>query len=392
MNLLFTGVTSLQNRGVEALCLSTMMQLQAHFPDCKLHLLSQDPSYDESCLQQAGLTVAIHPRRKTVCRFGVATLDYRLPSPGLSSAIQEADAIIVLGGDIFSTYWRPSFHWHLQPLYLAQQLNKPVIFFGHSIGPFRKTSDQNKWLNIAQYSPYIQARENITAQYLQTTLHLHQVQMFPDPAFLLPTNELPSAKSAPQITLVPSAGISAYSDISEAAHTQAWQRLIDRLLTTTDANLLLIPHVHSHRKRADDCQLAQRLADSCSSERVNIANMQANASTYKGLIGTSNLLITERTHAAIAGYSTCVPTIAIQYSVKAPGIASLCYGDKSLEQSAVIPVETFVSQPDTDNTVLEAWHHRSDYATVLEQRMPRILKDTTTGCHQLAEAIRQSTP
>ena len=54
------------------------------------------------------------------------------------------------------------------------------------------------------------------------------------------------------------------------------------------------------------------------------------AREIKSSIGRMHLLITARTHASIAGYSMCVPTLVIGYSVKAKGIAKDLFGDEKI--------------------------------------------------------------
>ena len=52
----------------------------------------------------------------------------------------------------------------------------------------------------------------------------------------------------------------------------------------------------------------------------------ASASELKGYISRCRLFIGARTHATIAAYSSCVPTLVVGYSVKAKGIAKDLFG------------------------------------------------------------------
>ena len=61
----------------------------------------------------------------------------------------------------------------------------------------------------------------------------------------------------------------------------------------------------------------------------------------KGYIARMKALVTARTHASIAGYSSCVPTLVIGYSVKARGIARDLFGS---EEGHLLPVQELDSQ------------------------------------------------
>lgn len=59
------------------------------------------------------------------------------------------------------------------------------------------------------------------------------------------------------------------------------------------------------------------------------------AAQYKSIISRCDMFIGARTHATIAAYSTCVPTLVIGYSVKSKGIAKDIFGT---DEGLVIPV------------------------------------------------------
>ena len=60
----------------------------------------------------------------------------------------------------------------------------------------------------------------------------------------------------------------------------------------------------------------------------------------KYIISQCRLFIGARTHATIAAYSTCVPTLVIGYSVKSRGIATDLF---EIEENYVVPIQTIKS-------------------------------------------------
>lgn len=92
-----------------------------------------------------------------------------------------------------------------------------------------------------------------------------------------------------------------------------------------------------------------------------------NACEVKGYISRLKLLITARTHASIAAYSTCVPTLVIGYSIKARGIARDLFGN---EASHLIPAQEL----DSSVQLIEAYESLAARADsercYLEKKLP----------------------
>jgi len=116
---------------------------------------------------------------------------------------------------------------------------------------------------------------------------------------------------------------------------EAFASLIRHILNTTSDTVALIPHVTwGHDSDLDSLgELKARFADE---KRVFMLEDTLNACEVKGYISRLKLLITARTHASIAAYSTCVPTLVIGYSIKARGIARDLFGG---EATHLIPAQ-----------------------------------------------------
>lgn len=108
----------------------------------------------------------------------------------------------------------------------------------------------------------------------------------------------------------------------------AFIALARRMLEEKDATLLLIPHVTwAH----DDDREALGAIKAALGEDPRVLDLPAGltAPQIKHVISQLSLLVTARTHASVAAYSTGVPTLVIGYSVKARGIARDLYGDEA---------------------------------------------------------------
>jgi colanic acid/amylovoran biosynthesis protein len=111
--------------------------------------------------------------------------------------------------------------------------------------------------------------------------------------------------------------------------------LVQHILDNTSYNVALIPHVTQPNN--NDWEILKILYDKFKkTERILLVGQEYNSPQIKYLISNCKLFIGARTHATIAAYSTCVPTLALGYSVKAKGIARDIFGS---EEGLVLPIQ-----------------------------------------------------
>ena len=182
----------------------------------------------------------------------------------------------------------------------------------------------------------ITPRESITEQALQEAGVTENVKAFPDPAFVLEAEpvELPHGfvrGGTVGINLSPMViGCEKVPGITMANY----RRLIDHILQTTDNCVALIPHVVWHH--TDDRRVLKELNRGYEADDRVFLFQDMSCRKLKYVISQCRFFIGARTHATIAAYSSCVPTLAVGYSVKARGIARDLFGS---EEHYVLPVQ-----------------------------------------------------
>ena len=134
-----------------------------------------------------------------------------------------------------------------------------------------------------------------------------------------------------------------------------YSALIGHVLEHTDLSVALIPHVvwASGDDRKPIRQLYEQFRDS---GRV-LCIPDACAPRLKGYISRCRMFIGARTHATIAAYSSCVPTLVVGYSVKARGIAKDLFGSW---ENYVLPVQTLEKKEDLTEAFL--WLQKQEEA------------------------------
>ncbi|MFC2145557.1 polysaccharide pyruvyl transferase family protein, partial [Actinomycetota bacterium] len=94
------------------------------------------------------------------------------------------------------------------------------------------------------------------------------------------------------------------------------------------------------------------------------------------------MFIGARTHATIAAYSTCVPTLALGYSVKSKGIARDIFGD---EKGLVLPIQEITHERQLINYFNQLCERENDLIRYLKAVMPSYIEKTW----QAGEEVRK---
>lgn len=355
-----------ENRGCEAIVRSTAALFGGKAEIC---LASDQPQYDQK-VGLAGVKEIIH---SVISPYSldrlINSVAFRLGVPRESEVARRYAPVIrkgknriclSIGGDAYC-YGRPE---HL--LVINGRLRKakaPMALWCCSIEPELLEGELLEHLHT--YS-LIVARESITYDALRSAGLPAMLSC--DPAFTLSSKELSlPAQWKEQGTIginVSPLVLSKAKDKERAL--EAFEALIRHILDTTTDHVALIPHVTwGHDSDLDSLgALKARFADE---ERVFMLDGTMNACEVKGYISRLKLLITARTHASIAAYSTCVPTLVIGYSIKARGIARDLFGN---EASHLIPAQEL----DSSVQLIEAYESLAARADsercYLEKKLP----------------------
>lgn len=262
--------------------------------------------------------------------YGDPTVYDRIHFSPILKAAKTADYILSIGGDNYC-YGAPKF------IYLVnKEIRKKggkTILWGCSVEP---DSIKGEMLEDLQGYTHIIARESITYQAMKSK-GLKQAILIPDPAFQLNRIDLPLPDNFMEgntIGINVSPMIIGYES-NKGVTLQNYKELINYIITQTDMQIALIPHVvWSH----NDDRIPLKILYDKFKDTGRICMIEDHtAEELKGYIARCRFLIAARTHASIAAYSTQVPTLVIGYSVKAHGIARDLFGN---EEHYVLPVQS----------------------------------------------------
>lgn len=210
---------------------------------------------------------------------------------------------------------------------------------------------------------FITARESITYNSLLEK-GLKNVELCSDVAFLLEKKkvELPNNFIVGNTLGINLSPLIIRREEKKGIIVQNILNVIDYVINNTDMNIALIPHVVMSMD--NDYELLNELYKLIEKkDRVCLISDKLCASEYKYIISNCRLGIFSRTHATIAGYSSCVPVLALGYSVKAEGIAL----DLGCEDY-VVPLDEFIEERTLEKKLIKLVFNENDIRNMLQKK------------------------
>lgn len=244
------------------------------------------------------------------------------------SSIHAGDICLSIGGDNYCYGGKEYLGYYNR---LIHEKSGKTVLWGCSFEPSEMDAATAK--DIARYD-LITARESISYEALKAVNP--NTVLVADPAFALDSVELPLPESwQPENTIgINVSPLVMQCEKSDGIAYEAYRSLIAHILITTDMTVALIPHVVVETN--DDRIPLRNLYEEFSSTGRVLLIEDHNCCELKGYISRCRMFIGARTHATIAAYSTCVPTLILGYSVKSKGIARDIFGT---EEHYVLPVQ-----------------------------------------------------
>ena len=266
-------------------------------------------------------------------------LYYKYLRKNFFSEVNRADVYLSIGGDNYCYAGKDVLGYY--NLIIHEKKAKTVLW-GCSFEP--KDMNESIARDIARYDA-IFARESLSYDILKRVNP--DTYLFPDPAFQLDLINLPLPENFKENNTV---GINVSplimkSEPEEGITKRNYQNLIDYIVKNTDLNIALIPHVVEVGN--DDREPLESLYQQFSKTgRVCLID-DCNCMELKGFIARCRFFVGARTHATIAAYSSCIPTLVVGYSIKAKGIAKDIFGTY---KNYVLPVQSLEEDDDLINS------------------------------------------
>lgn len=298
---------------------------------------------------------------------------YKFVYDNFMKQIQTCDIMLSTGGDMLC-------YGDNEVIYTNEYLyNRQIktILWGCSIG--EQNLNLNK-ISTLKHFALVYARESLTKKMLEEQ-GLKNVYLFPDPAFILKPEicNLPICFTEGDVIGL---NLSNYVVGGDSLNTNFGKSLVvflDYIIEKTNYKILLIPHVFWH---GQDDRLISKIIQKkyVDSGRVSVlASENLNYCQIRYIISKCRFFIGARTHAVISAYATCIPTLALGYSIKSKGIA----------KDLVLPDETVIDCVNwgDDNKLLTSFNFLMSNEIDIKKNMQRIMPEYIKSVWQIKEVL-----
>ena len=383
MKIMMFGHTGSLNRGCEAIVRSSCKIIKDTVNEAEVMLASNRPQTDriikdvdyvfDGSLKDIKLNLLDKIKVYTQLKL-LKSEDYILTKryQSVVDKINDVDICLSIGGD---NYCYGEQDWLYAINKNIKKKGKKLVLWGCSIGD--EDLSERK-LNDLKTFDLILARETLTYEAL-TSKGLTNVKLVADPAFTMVKEELPLPKGWKENDIV---GLN-FSPLVLKRNPKAMKAIIELvkyILEKTESVIVLTPHVMEEGN--DDSELLKKLYDMFKdSNRVILLPNNLTAIQYKGYIARMRFFIGARTHATIAAYSNCVPTMVLGYSIKSRGIAKDLFGEEKL----VLGINDISNTEKLTKGFDELLRDEKKIRKTLEKRIPEIKEMSYKGAEYLKE-------
>lgn len=316
-------------------------------------------------------------------------------NPWLRALIDAEFVGDITGGDSFSDIY--GFRRFLKgslPLITVAVLGRPYTLLPQTYGPFRYRA--SRWLAgaLLRRATSIFTRD-LNCEPTVLGLSGRRVKFCPDVAFTLSAIEPSHVEYAPgnvdfsKDDLVVGVNVSGLLYMGgytgrnmfglRSEYRAMIDNLVDRLLVSTPAKILLVPHTFGSEREEEACASILKSASERHAGRVFMLTTPLNEREIKWVIGQTKLFVGSRMHACIAALSQCVPAVGLAYSDKFLGVfESAGVGEANIDLRRA-------DVPEVIYRTLLALERREDLASQLRARIPDIKA-------QIVEVFRELLP
>lgn len=357
------------NKGCEAITRGATEILRKKKQD--ISTCTTDIVLDKSVIEELGIGYEIVPRiRESFLnmisaffqKIRLKKIAISIPFPKYKKIGKRYDYLYSMGGD---NYCYPGQETYYRINKNLKNKKNVSVFWGCSIE--KDLIDKNMLKDLKRYD-YIFPRESITYKALND-LGLQNVIKCTDPAFVMKAKECNyPGMEADYIGI----NISPLTLSCNNNPEQMFDNLvyaIKGLMDETRKKILLIPHVYG---AGNDYYVHKRIYEKLKSSDAFLLEELYDAQELKYIISRSSFFIGARTHATIAAYSTCVPTLVLGYSVKADGIATDLFGTC---EGFVLRVQNNYTKEDLLKFFIDFYKKNEEIKKTLVNIMPKYIEN-----------------
>lgn len=335
--ILLYGIGSYKNRGVEAIVQSALNQLPK---DTKIDVASYDINYNKTKYKDKVNKYINHrityeelplETRLKINEFAKDNNYFDIENIYQKEVIKELpnyDICISAGGD---NYCYDANDWLFTMDRSIKLNNKKLVLFGASL--YEKIENEDLIRDL-DFFDVLSIRESVSYNELKKYISEDKLLLTPDTAFSLKPEKVKLDDWYKNREVI---GLNISPTVIGKNNNRLKDiiKLVEYILNNTKYSVSLISHVTI--EESNDYEVLKSIFEQFkNSDRIFLERDDYNCNQIKYVISKCKLIIAARTHASIAAYSSCIPTLVLGYSVKSKGIATDLFGTS---KNYVIPFD-----------------------------------------------------
>jgi len=379
----------INNCGSAALINGMLKALKKSDSACRITLVSSEPDFEiRANIPNADKYVnkySVNEKRTLLyylwilCkRLGLTQLAYSLRHRHVLIESKKCDVIFVIGADNYDKSYGLLKKFHILNILLKKYSKAKLILFDCSID--KKDIDSDLIDDIKLFD-VITVRESVSFENIKELCEETHVYCHPDPAFILSPKEckLPDGWLPDKMIGLNLSNLIVRDKYgcNKEMIMNAYSELIQYILDSTAYSIVLIPHVMNNA----DLSVLRALYKNFNTDRILIIDDETvTASMLKYIISNCKMFVCARTHASIAAYSSCVPTLVLGYSVKSKGIAVDLF---DTTENYVIPVNEITSE----KVLIDGFIWLMANKDNIENHLSRIIPEYTSKAWEIGRLL-----
>lgn len=386
----------LENRGDESAHRALVNSLLERLPQALIEVLFvgvNERSIQEFEVKNKRITYLHFPLGRFGFHFLTKILRYRLyalwyihpVSWKILREMRKSDLVICAPGGICMGGFQS---WsHITILYMAKRLEKKIVYYGRSFGPFPEKDKANRRFKeisyeLLRYFDFISIRDAVT-QKLAEEIGVNYIPTT-DSAFLsTPHGEIPNELKlqigkGDYIVFVPNVLTwhYRYKGVPDEIIKTFFRRILNQLLIKFPGNkILMLPQTYNHQLPITaemnffiDLQQSVNAPD-----RVKVLPDTYGSDIQQLIIGKAKFLIGARYHSIVFAINNNTPFIALSYEHKISGLLETLN-----KPGCMVDLTTTFENPETIEQTLSEIEKQIEYADkdreVIEQAKKKALK------------------
>jgi colanic acid/amylovoran biosynthesis protein len=366
VKVIVTGAYCVCNKGDAALRLGGLPSLKQEMPDIEFLILTLYPEIDKKIYKNWEVKPAISSINGAISSMTRCLLlnilrnklnlkDNMLNRLSNVDVIRDylaSDIVLDISGDSISevTGFKGTCY-HFVHLYIPLLLNKPIIIYSQSVGPFKYTMPFAKYL--LNRVDLITLRGQKSFDYLRSIgITNPKMYLTADLAFLMDAGDDQTTEGIMKANKIrkPFIGVSVSHLIanyygSHEKFVNLMANVVDYVIDNFNVDVVFIPHVTGPMRENDDRIIASEVYNKLDhKDRAKLISDDLTPQEIKGIIGKGELFVGSRMHACIAALSMGVPTINISYHHKSSEIMAMFGLDQNVIGAKDLDYDTLIAK------------------------------------------------